>query len=749
MKTFLHILRLTLISFVLNACFHDHDDKNSGWVTITSPTSENTYIVENLTYVNIGGDVFVSPDGGTREETWCDCIGWECLILPADSYQCYTYSYYDPAITITISNDTTGETVNGRIYHSGETNTWLSSSAILLVPGENIIRVHAVDERGNSGTDQITIAWLDTIPPSISATYPEANTEVAVPDLISVYFTEPVDTINSIISSFTVNDSVSNVPGTISFIGNDRLTFTPSTNFTYNTSYEVSLNASVQDLSGNTALINMSWSFTTERSPAPANLQAVTDNGQITLSWDAKTNADYYNIYYDTSPVTPSSGTQISGITSTSHTPAGLTSGLKYYFIVTAVDADGESFASSNVSAYAGLLISQFGTAYTEWGKDIAVDANGNSYVAGYTQGDLGGTGNAGSNDVFIAKYDNSGNQLWLRQVGTTSSESANSIAVDTNGNSYVTGDTWGDLAGSGNIGSGDAFIAKYDTSGNQLWIRQFGTSLAEYGYGVAVDAGGNSYVIGRTSGDIAGTGSAGNDDVFIARYDTSGNQLWIKQFGTADLDWGNDIAVDANGNSYLTGHTLGDLAGTGYPGSLDAFVAKYDTSGNRLWIKQFGTALRELSNGIAVDVSGNSYVTGYTDGDLTGTGNTGGDDAFIAKFDALGNMLWIRQPGSLMNDNGNGVTVDSSGNSYISGVTWGDFAGSGNIGYSDVFIAKYDPSGNSLWSRQFGTASSDWGLSNTVDAGGKTYITGQTLGDFSGSGNAGENDVFILYLYP
>ncbi|MDH5471883.1 MAG: Ig-like domain-containing protein, partial [Gammaproteobacteria bacterium] len=307
MKIFLHFLVLNLLSFALTACFHD-DDKGGGWITITSPTSAHTYSVENTGGIDIAGEVFVSSGGRMREETWCDCVGWACLFYPPEYFQCFTESYYDSAITITVTNDTTGQVVNGRVYHHGESNTWSTSGSVSLVLGENVIRVHAVDERGNNGRDQITVFCLDTLAPSVSFKFPEANTVVDIPDFIVVYFSETIDTNASTISSFTLNDGGTNVPGTISFTENNLITFMPSAGFSYNTMYEVTLSASIQDLSGNTSLINTSWSFTTTLAPAPANLQASTDNGQITLSWDAKIDADSYNIYYDTSPVNISSG---------------------------------------------------------------------------------------------------------------------------------------------------------------------------------------------------------------------------------------------------------------------------------------------------------------------------------------------------------------------------------------------------------------------------------------------------------
>lgn len=748
MKLFLHLIILILLSFVVTACFHD-DDNGGGWITITSPTTANSYNVENDSSITVAGQVFVSSDAGEREETYCDCIGWECLLYPPEYFNCYTYSYYDTAITVTITNDATGQVVNGSVSGSGGSNYW--SGSVSLVMGENLIRVHAVDRDGLSGSDQITIYLRDTLAPSVSSVFPGDNTVVDIPDSIVVYFSEHLNLSSSNITSFTLHDGETNVPGAVAFEYNYIMTFTPSPGFSYNTLYDVTLNASVQDFSGNTGLINTGWSFTTTRAPAPTNLQASTDDGQIILNWVAKTDADSYNIYYDTAHVDISTATQITGITSTSHSPAGLTSGLKYYFKVTAVNDDGESFASGNASAYAGVRVKQFGTSAHDLGNDIAVDTSGNSYVAGETSGDLAGTGNAGNKDVFISKYDNSGNPLWLRQIGTVYSDAANSIAVDINGNSYITGETWGDLAGTGSTLDLDVFIAKYDTSGNQLWIRQFGTAPNETdeAYGIAVDTSGNSYVTGRTDGDLSGAGNAGRSDVFIVKYDTSGNQLWAKQFGSDQSDWAYDIAVDANANSYITGYTQGDLAGTGNIGGFDGFIAKYDTSGNQLWVKQFGTPLREMIHGIAVDADGNSYVTGYTDGEFSGTVSAGGDDVFITKYDSSGNHLWVRLLGSVNNDNGYGVTVDANGNSYVTGYTLGDITGSGNLGYSDVFIAKYDASGNSNWIRQLGTTSSESGVSIAVDTGGKSYVTGRTSGDFSGAGNAGGNDVFILNLYP
>ena len=322
-------------------------------------------------------------------------------------------------------------------------------------------------------------------------------------------------------------------------------------------------------------------------------------------------------------------------------------------------------------------------------GFGIDVDANGNSYISGYS----------------ITKYDTSGNQLWTKNdfpVGYV----GYGIDVDENGTIYIVGSTGGDPEGSNFPWGTDAFVAKYDTFGNQLWLKQFGTSSIDVGHGIAVDANGNSYVTGKTVGDLAGTENAGSYDAFIAKYDTSGNQLWIKQYGTSSYDEtigssylnddaGRGIAVDTNGNSYITGYTEKDIVYS-TARQYDVFITKYDTSGNQLWVKELFTSgdYDEKGYGIAVDEHGNSYITGSTEGNLAGTGNAGGEgeDVFIAKVDTDGNQVWIRQYGTSNADKGYGIAVDANGNSYITGYWDGYTTNTGDVVYYDLFIMALSP---------------------------------------------------------
>jgi hypothetical protein len=277
-------------------------------------------------------------------------------------------------------------------------------------------------------------------------------------------------------------------------------------------------------------------------------------------------------------------------------------------------------------------------------GFAVAADNFGNGIVAGATRDSLAG-GNAGLYDLFVAKYDSAGNQLWLKQRGTDQREFAYGVAADPSGNIYVTGYTGGGLDGNSHIGAigggnWDIFLTKFDASGNWQWTVQDGTSQADEGRAVCTDRSGNIYLTGYVKGDFHGITRVGTEDVFISKYDTAGNRLWSVLFGSADVDEPYGIACDASGNVFVTGYCSGSIEGNTYLGNGDNFLVKYDTNGNRQWLRQWGTYNKDTGYSLACDASGNVYLSGYTTGSLYGPKPNGDRDAFLAKYDAGGNIL-------------------------------------------------------------------------------------------------------------
>jgi hypothetical protein len=219
-----------------------------------------------------------------------------------------------------------------------------------------------------------------------------------------------------------------------------------------------------------------------------------------------------------------------------------------------------------------------------------------------------------------------------MTQIGTILWDAGHSVAVDASGNAYISGATGYNLGGvNSNPGKSDAFLSKFDSDGNGIWTTQIGTSPYDDSYGVAVDASGNSYITGYTEGDLAEP-NAGIWDVFVSKFDSDGSEVWTTQIGTSEWDSGRSISVDIFGNAYITGFTRGDIGGPN-AGDIDAFLIKFDSGGNELWSTQLGTSTYDTSSGIAMDTSGNVYISGTTDGDLGGP-SAGGYDAFLVKYE-------------------------------------------------------------------------------------------------------------------
>jgi uncharacterized protein (UPF0548 family) len=382
----------------------------------------------------------------------------------------------------------------------------------------------------------------------------------------------------------------------------------------------------------------------------------------------------------------------------------------------------------------------QFGTSSTDYGRDIAADSTG-IYFVGHTSGTLPGQTKVGGTDAFVRKYDASGNEQWTRQFGTTSSDTTWSIAVDSSG-VYVTGQTVGTFPGQTKVGAWDAFVCKYDVSGTEQWARQFGTTSSDYAFGIAVDSSG-VYVAGYTYGIFPGQTDPelGGRDVFVCKYDASGTEQWTRQFGSLQPGYDYGSAIDADGNVYVAGYTNGILPGQTSSGGYDGFVRKYDASGTEQWTRQFGTTSSDYARGVAVDSSG-VYVAGYTYGTFPGQTKVGGYDAFVVKYDTSGTEQWTRQFGTTSSDYARGVAVDSSG-VYVAGYTYGTFPGQTRVGGYDAFVCKYDASGTEQWARQFGTTSTDQAYGIAVDSSG-VYVAGYTYGTLPGQTKVGGYDAFV-----
>ncbi|MBD2692079.1 SBBP repeat-containing protein [Anabaena catenula] len=380
----------------------------------------------------------------------------------------------------------------------------------------------------------------------------------------------------------------------------------------------------------------------------------------------------------------------------------------------------------------------QLGTSNNDYTYDVANDQNGNIYLTGSTEGNLGGT-NVGGYDAWVAKYNSSGTLQWKKQLGTVNNDEAYNIAIDSNSNVYLTGYTTGNLSGT-NVGEYDAWVAKYDTSGTLQWKQQIGTPSYDSSMGIAIDSNSNFYLTGYTYGNLGGT-NAGSYDAWVAKYNSSGTLQWKQQLGTSGDDSTYGIAVDVNSNIYLTGYTQGNLGGTN-AGDYDAWVAKYNNSGTLQWKQQLGSDSFDAAYDLDLDSSGNIYLTGETYGNLGGT-NAGIDDAWIAKYSNSGTLQWKEQLGTPSYDYSNDIAIDNSGYIYITGSTNGNL-GDTSFGNYDGWIARYDSSGTLLGKEQIGTADSDGSSAITIDANNNIYLTGVTYGDFGGT-NAGVWDAWLL----
>ena len=399
-----------------------------------------------------------------------------------------------------------------------------------------------------------------------------------------------------------------------------------------------------------------------------------------------------------------------------------------------------------------------------DWGIDIAVDTNGNTYVTGTTGASWGTPINeyAGDYDIFLAKFNSSGVRQWNTFMGGPAWDEAGGVAVDASGSVYVSGSStagWGTPLNAYSGGGGDAFVAKFDSNGVRLWHTFLGGPGGDWGgWGVALDASGNVYATGASSaswGTPVNAHTTEWHDGFLAKLNSNGALQWNTFVGGPGDDWSIDVAVDSSGNAYTAGESdaAWGVPVDGYVGGLDGFVAKFDNSGACQWHTFVGSSSNDLSRGVAVDSDGDVYAVGSSRATWGApiAGYAGIGDAYLAKFNSNGTRQWHTFVGSESYDGGCGISADSDGSIYLTGHSWGTWGTpiAGYAGGDDGFVAKFGSNGVLHWNTFIGCSSDEEGAGIAVGMSGAVYVTGQAQASWGMPvhPHTGSRDAFVVKL--
>ena len=365
--------------------------------------------------------------------------------------------------------------------------------------------------------------------------------------------------------------------------------------------------------------------------------------------------------------------------------------------------------------------------------------------------------------------------QHWIQQAGGLNIDEGYDLVEDANGNTYATGYFTGTATfGSFSLtssGSTDIYIVKINSQGGYDWAKKAGGSGSDRGLSIALDLNGSLLVTGyfynTASFGTQQITSTGAQDIFIAKYNSTGTVDWVKKAGGPSADIGNGICSDLAGNVYLTG-SFQDTATFGTTsiisaGASDIFITKLNSNGVFSWTTKGSGPLNNIGFDIGCDNSGNVYTTGQFSGNLTFDvvhTNTMYNAIYTAKHNTSGVEQWFKVAGAGTSNISNSIAVDGQGNSVITGDFLGTltFFGSTNVQLNNtytnrIFLAKYNNSGALSWAKSAGSESSVTSNGVALDASGNAYIVGEfeckfdEYSDYYGSGvfnSVGNKDIYI-----
>ncbi len=336
------------------------------------------------------------------------------------------------------------------------------------------------------------------------------------------------------------------------------------------------------------------------------------------------------------------------------------------------------------------------------------------------------------------AAIDLSPTAFWQHGVNA----SAEALVAGAAGRLHIGGDFIDAIDRQDSHGASDIFITTFSSEGERLWTRVLGSEDNDYLRAVASDADGNLYLVGTTAGAFAAE-PAGSFDVVVAKLDGDGSLQWLRQFGSDRYEAGEAIAIDASGNLYIAGRTAGQLGEAPAQGGNDIFVASLTADGEPRWLQQLGTAQADEATALAV-VGDTVYLAGHTRGRFDGHPGIGEADIVVQAFSTDGQSLWTKQFGTARPDYAVALAASNDGDLLLLGYSYGDLGTPPNRGDADVFVSRLGPTGEPRWTRQLGSTAADIPQSMTIDRQGNAIVAGYTHGNLAGTETAGNYDSFV-----
>ncbi|MBD0256149.1 MAG: SBBP repeat-containing protein [Cytophagales bacterium] len=438
------------------------------------------------------------------------------------------------------------------------------------------------------------------------------------------------------------------------------------------------------------------------------------------------------------------------------------------------------------------LWATYYGGDNGESGNAVCGDSFGNVYLAGTTTSqkmasfngyDVGLTG---MSDAYLVKFDAAGNRLWATYYGGNKGEMGKAVCTDPAGNVYLAGytessthiahkghdNTYNQSAPDGNRFDRDAFLVKFNKDGQRVWGTYYGgenyngpgfPARGEEATGVCSDASGNIFLTGFST-STTGIAHAGHDmtysgsaDAFLVKFTNGGTRSWATYFGTTGEDVANAVATDASNNVYIAGRTtslgLGHLGhDVTYGGDTDAFLAKFSNTGTFYYATYYGGA--GYDEALAVATYGNdAYLAGVTTSPTSihhgahDASYNGAQDAFLVKFNFLGNRQWGTYYGGAGKEFHTAMTVSKNGDVYLAGTTDSNAGIATAAGYAptpngnwDGYLARFTTTGVRVWGSYYGGPGGDYLGVVATDAKARVYVAGRTQSSMGIAKNGFQN---------